>query len=107
MSEVTIPADRLEQAARGELAPAATITLEPPGRINVDAETRGEVFVSETETPVVTHSVLACYTREPPPDWNGDPIIPDGADLCMRNPAPDASVPMVPTGVYRKFTVTR
>jgi len=76
MSEVSIPAARLDHVALGELAAAAIVTIAPPGRINVEGDVRGEIFVSETETPVVTRAILACNTREPPPDWNGDPLAP-------------------------------
>lgn len=29
------------------------------------------------------------------------------ADLTVRNPAPDAAAPSVPTGIYREITITR
>jgi len=43
--------------------------------INIAGQT-GEIIASETETLFTSHAVLACYTREPPPDWNGDPLAP-------------------------------
>jgi len=88
MNEITIPMELLDQPVnwRDEATvrkhfPGAVVTINPPGQMNIEFVARGPVYVSDTETPIASRAILACYTREPPPDWDGDPLAPSSGEV--------------------------